>query len=195
MVIGEQNSRPRILLLTGERQVGKSTALERAVDLMRQAGLTVSGLMTKHVGPQDLDVHELHSGAVYRLTDPTASLRPKPGSRYGMDPQAMARSVRALHASVPTGVFIVDELGPLEFRKRQGWVDALSLLERESYRLAVLVVRPSLLEQAIMELPAVAFEVVRVTVEARDRVPEIVAGRAVAAVTGQPSVPGRVGGA
>ena len=98
-----------------------------------------------------------------------------------MNAAAMARSARALAGSFPTQVFVLDEVGPLEFKHRQGWVDALALLARESYVFAVLVVRPSLVGQAVVELPATVYWVVHVTPYTREEVPVLIADEAIAA--------------
>lgn len=168
-------STPKIMLLTGERQVGKTTALKRALTIICQAGFHVSGLSTQRTGPHDLEVCELHSGEVYKLTDPFEASSGSPLGHFRMNAAAMARSSRALAASFPTQVFILDEIGPLELKHRQGWVDALALLARESYLFAVVVVRPSLVGQIIMELPATAYTVVRVTSDNRERIPALIA--------------------
>lgn len=50
-------------------------------------------------------------------------------------------------------LLIVDELGPLEFLNGQGWQSAFSLVEKRTYHLAVIVVRPSLLYAARKRWP------------------------------------------
>jgi nucleoside-triphosphatase THEP1 len=39
---------------------------------------------------------------------------------------------------------IVDEIGPLELLRGEGWIEAMSVLRANDYRLAVVVVRPAL---------------------------------------------------
>lgn len=169
------------MLVTGERQAGKTTALKRALTTIRQAGVSVSGLLTQRTGPHDLEVRELHTGSVYKLTDPFDAPSASPLGHFKMNAAAMARSARALAGSFPTEVFVLDEVGPLELKHRQGWVDALALLARESYVFAVLVVRPSLVRQAVAELPATGVSVVHVTPHSREDVPALIADEAIAA--------------
>jgi len=169
------------MLVTGERQVGKTTALKRALTTVRQAGVSVSGLLTQRTGPHDLEVRELHTESVYKLTDPFDALSASPLGHFKMNAAAMARSARALAGSFPTQVFVLDEVGPLELKHRQGWVDALALLARESYVFAVLVVRPSLVSQAVVELPGAVVSVITVTPHNREEVPALIADEAIAA--------------
>ncbi len=169
------------MLITGERQVGKTTALKQALMTIRQAGLSVSGLLTQRTGPHDLEVRELHTESAYTLTDPFDASSARPLCHFKMNATAMARSVRALLGSFPTQVFVLDEMGPLELKHRQGWVDALALLARESYVFAVVVVRPSLVGQAVVELPAPMYSVVHVTLHNREGVPALIADEVIAA--------------
>ncbi|MFC1879548.1 hypothetical protein ACFLZW_06500 [Chloroflexota bacterium] len=44
---------------------------------------------------------------------------------------------------------VIDELGPVELRYRQGFLEALELIERRRFKTALVVVRPTLLEVAL----------------------------------------------
>ena len=103
-----------IILLTGERQIGKTTALSEAVRLLRGAGVAVTGLLTQRTGPHDLAVTELHTGASYPLTDPYREDHDSPTRNFTMNETALARSSGALLTCFPTQVFVLDEIGPLE---------------------------------------------------------------------------------
>jgi nucleoside-triphosphatase THEP1 len=173
-----------IVLITGDRQVGKSTALEAAVAALRHAGLKISGLFTRRVGPHDLEVVEIQTGDAYPLTDPFRPDSSSPLHYFIMNDAAMARSRRALRESFPTDIFVLDELGPLELKHRRGWVEALDLLARETYDLAMVVVRPELLVDVLVALPVTHCVVVRVTEANRDTLPDFLCRIAQAACTG-----------
>ncbi len=162
---------PRIVLLTGERQVGKTTLCLRLTDILRQAGLKVTGLITQHTGPHDLEVHELSGNAVYPLTLPYDAEAGLLMGRFRMDPTALQQGCQAIRASFPTQIFILDEIGPLELLRGQGWASALNLLRHEKLVLAFVVVRSELLIKAICHLPASFYTVVRVTHKNRDSLP------------------------
>ncbi len=53
-----------------------------------------------------------------------------------------------LKSSTPCDLLVVDELGPVEFRLSSGWVSALDVIKSKQYRLALVVIRPGLLELA-----------------------------------------------
>lgn len=166
-------SGPRIILITGERQIGKSTVCAKLVDSLRSRRVQVSGLLTRRTGPDDLRVTELHSGATYPLTVSRSpdQERAIPVGHFQMDRAAMRRSENALDAGFPTQVFILDEIGPLELIRGQGWVRALELLRRSRYDVGFIVIRPELLVRAIWQLPVSSCTVVDVTRETRDALP------------------------
>jgi nucleoside-triphosphatase THEP1 len=166
----------RTLLLTGGRQVGKSTALHAAVARLRCEHVEVSGLLTERTGAHDLQVTELHTGSHYPLTDPFRDVAGSPTRQFTMNEDALRRSAQALEASFPTQVFVLDELGPLELVHHQGWVVAFELLSHGAYELAIIVVRPELLGTAIIALPGTSFTVLHVTSDNRDALPERLAG-------------------
>jgi nucleoside-triphosphatase THEP1 len=163
--------------------VGKSTVCLRAVRLLQNAGLRVSGLSTARTGPHDLEVTEIHTGETYPITGPFSE---QEGARahhrhpeqdfhplhFNILPQAMARSERALQTAFPTDILLLDEIGPLELKRKEGWFGSIDLLQREKYNVAMIVVRLELLGDLISVLPGSWFSIVHVTVANRDSVVE-----------------------
>lgn len=163
---------PHLILITGQRQVGKSTLCERLVADLRAAAIPVSGLLTRRTGPHDQEVLELRSGLTYPLTLPFAVEENSATPHFRMDPAALARGLAALRASFPTPVFILDEIGPLELKRGQGWAAALEWLATERYAVALVVIRPELLGDLVARLAAPWYTVVNVTPENREQVLE-----------------------
>jgi nucleoside-triphosphatase THEP1 len=162
---------PRIVLLTGNRQIGKSTACISLVHMLRETKLKVAGLITQRTGPDDLTLHELHSGGIYPLTLPLDSDNGFLVGHFRFSPEALARGNQALDTCFPTQVFILDEVGPMELIYGQGWIRAITLLRRRHYRIAFIVVRPELLVPAMRQLPLSFYTVIHLTAEIRDSVP------------------------
>lgn len=161
----------KIVLLTGERQIGKSSLCFCLEEQLRQTGIAISGIITRRVGPHELEVKEVRTQASYALTAPQQATVKSDLTlpHFQMDPHAMARSAAAIADSFPTEIFILDELGPLELSRRAGWYRVLYLLKRERYHLAFIVVRPELLVAAMWQLPQVSYTVITITKENRER--------------------------
>ncbi len=169
MISDQPQPVPRIILLSGPRQVGKSTLCRKLVARLHENTVGVAGFLTIHTGSHDLEVMELHSGEQYPLTLPFDDGAGAELGRFRMDGAALNRGLLSLQGALPTDVLIVDELGPLEFRLGRGWLPVLNLLRADCCHVAVLVVRPELLAEALEKLPGPVTTVIYVTLENRDR--------------------------
>ncbi len=161
-----------IVLITGKRQLGKSTLCRHLTQALEAEGLQVRGLLTRTVGAHELEAEELPSHRVHRLTYPFDSEAGIGLTHFRINPEAMLRSSQALEAAFPTEIFVLDELGPLELKLGQGWVRVLTLLQEQAFCVAFIVVRPTLLAEAIHQLPTALYTVVEVTKESRDTLPQ-----------------------
>lgn len=159
---------PRIILLSGPRQVGKSTLCRKLVDILRTESFAVAGFLTTHKGPHDLEATEIHSGDRYRITLPFEDGARAELGRFRMDVAALDRGIASLTNALPADVLVVDELGPLEFRLKRGWSPILSMVMTGCCRVAVLVVRPELVTEALAHLADSTAMVIHVSLENRD---------------------------
>ena len=173
--VGARGVSGRILLVTGERDAGKTTVCRQTVSLAQAAGHTCGGLLTTPAGDvEQLDVVDAHTGDRRRLTTTsTAGVRQ---GRYLFDPEALAWGAEALACAVPCDLLVVDELGPLEVQRQLGWAVALDLLRRGEFQVALVVVRPELLADVQSRLSVPASSVEAVTVQNRDRLPTVLLG-------------------
>jgi nucleoside-triphosphatase THEP1 len=64
-------------------------------------------------------------------------------------PDAVAWGNQILRETVPCDLLVIDELGPLEFNREEGWIKAFDVLESGDYRSALVVIRPTLLDDAL----------------------------------------------
>jgi len=163
---------PRIVILTGERGVGKTTVCRKTVALARARGYTCGGVLTLSRPDGDRDVLDVRSGEVRRLTlEPGAASAVVQG-RFRFDPVTLAWGGDALAQALPCHLFVVDELGPLELQRGEGWIRALDVLHAADFTLALVVVRPELVEPAQSALPPSATTVIPVTTRNRDELPQ-----------------------
>ena len=167
-----------ILILTGARDAGKSTACVQAAVLARARGHTCGGLITLRGPGNERDVLDLRTGTTRRLTRPPASASAggdEAAVRQGQfcfDPEVLRWGNAALAQAVPCHLLIVDEIGPLEIVHARGWMAAFDVLSAGDFELAVVVVRPELIVQAQLRLAHGAPSVFTLTSDNRDRVPQ-----------------------
>jgi nucleoside-triphosphatase THEP1 len=175
---------PRIVILTGERSAGKSTVCSKTVDLAQARGYTCGGIVTLRRAapgcPTDCrDVLDVRTGLLRQFTvhaEPESSVASSAvvQGRFRFNPQTLAWAKDVLVQATPSHLLVVDELGPLEIIRGQGWQKAFDVLNREDFRLALVVVRPELVDQARLRLPPAPTTTLAVTHHNRDTLPGLI---------------------
>jgi nucleoside-triphosphatase len=74
--------------------------------------------------------------------------------RWSFHAEAVAWGDAAFSAASPCDLLVVDELGPLEFERGEGWQAGLTAIEARDYRWGVVVIRPELLGAALQRWPS-----------------------------------------
>lgn len=157
-MLAESKNTPQIVLITGPSGIGKSTWCAGLIRRAREEGLIVRGILSPAVFVDGhklgIDMIDLASGDRRRL----ANLR-NPDStgvmtdRWEFDSDVLDWGNQVLGSLAPHDLLIVDELGPLEFTRNQGLLNGLAAIDRLSYRIACVVVRPSLISDAKKRWP------------------------------------------
>ena len=156
----DQNaSNSDLFLLTGGRGAGKTSLLQKLVEAAKQARWTVSGLLSpaRLENGQKTGIHvtDAHSGTRRLLA--SRILGELNGPQIGLwtfDHEALAWGNALLKGVPPSNLFVLDELGPLEFDRQQGWTAAFDLLEKPvACRLATVVVRPEYVAAFLQRYP------------------------------------------
>jgi len=149
-----------LIILSGGRGAGKTAFCRAAVKLARHAGWRVAGVLSPAVfergGKTAIAVEDLSSGERRMLARLPAAGAAEEGVRtpgWVFDEQALRWADEALARTGNCDLLVVDELGPLELERGQGWAHGLTALDKGEYRLALAVVRPELVEIARKRWP------------------------------------------
>jgi iron complex transport system ATP-binding protein len=147
-----------LFLVTGLSGVGKTTWCGDLVELARARGLRTAGLWSPVVFENGrkigIDMVDVHSNERRRL----ANLRGREAAavstiQWAFDPEVIAWGNQALDNLPENDLLVIDELGPLEFMREEGLLAGLRVLDAGAYRVAVVVIRPSLLPEAQARWP------------------------------------------
>jgi nucleoside-triphosphatase THEP1 len=162
-----------VIILTGERGVGKTTVCQKAVAIAQSKDYVCHGILTLSQPGGERDVADVCSGDKKRLTVGPDAEQVVIQGRFRFDPETLAWGNKVLSKAHDCELFVVDELGPLEIERGGGWYKAFYTLQRNDYALAVAVVRPELVIPAQLRLPSGAATVLAVTPADRDDLPFI----------------------
>lgn len=145
-----------LYLLSAPSGAGKTAFCAALAEQARAAGWDVAGVLCPPVFENGVKTGILAQNLRTRATRPLAiSNAQLPISNYQLplgqwlfSPSALAWGNEIFASSLPCDLFIVDELGPLELIRGEGWQNALQALRQGTYKIGVAVVRSSLLEAA-----------------------------------------------
>lgn len=138
----------RVVLLTGESQVGKTTICRRAAALATERGHRCAGVLSvplmeggRRVGARAVN---LANGQERELARTDCMLSDVCYGAWSFNPATLEWGNAIFRGLGECDLLIVDEIGPLEFELGSGWTDAWRALERRRFALAVVIARPSL---------------------------------------------------
>jgi len=161
-------------LVTGERGAGKTTFCRVLVETARSArpGTLAAGILSQKVlvGGEEaaIEAVDVASGQRRRLAVLRRGTDAADGPstiRWQFDAAILAWGDAVLRSATPCELLVVDELGPLEFQRDEGWRSGLAAVDSGAYRAAFVVVRPELLDRALRRWP----QALVIRIESADR--------------------------
>jgi nucleoside-triphosphatase THEP1 len=166
----------RIVLLTGERETGKTHLCQRVVEEARLRGYACAGVLSRALfeGGEKVGINLVDVASSEERPLATADQVPDRvrWGRYRFIPSTLAWGAELLCGATPCDLLVVDELGPLELERGQGLVKALDVLVEGGFGVALLVIRPALVDEVRRRLEGEKVELVEVTLDNRDQLPE-----------------------
>jgi len=158
---------PTIVILSGKSGCGKTTLCAQVAALARARGLAVAGVLTpprladgRKVG---LDVADLRTGQRRPLAEAVGATDGPATEGWHFHAAGLAWGTAVLRHATPCDLLVMDELGPLELIRDQGWTVGLDLLRAGHHRLALVVVRPELLPRLQERLDGMELLIITMT--------------------------------
>jgi nucleoside-triphosphatase THEP1 len=153
---GENTYPPLLFLITGSQGAGKTTFCAQLVAAARDAGWKTAGLLSRHIYDEELRVaietEDLQTGETRRLA--VRSDTPSAGSKHWQfSPEALRWGSDVLENSTPCDLLVIDELGPLELERGEGWTSGMNAIRSGQYAIALLVIRVEMLGRAMLLWP------------------------------------------
>ncbi|HAL61274.1 MAG TPA: hypothetical protein DCP08_02580 [Chloroflexi bacterium] len=170
-----------IMLLAGQRGVGKTTVCQRLVEIASRQGYRLAGVLTPALFDQSgakvgFEVVDAGSGERRVLARADSDLGGPRIGRYSFDLNSLSWACDLLQRALASGcdLLIVDEIGPLELERGQGFLTILRHLQRKIPCHTLLVVRSELLNDLRRHLPQAELLYRAVTPQNRDTLPWLI---------------------
>jgi nucleoside-triphosphatase THEP1 len=157
----------KIWIVTGPIQAGKTHFCMCLIGQAQAKGLNLAGVICPPVfiGEKKTAISIEDVKSHTRKTLATARTSKKEGiftEAWDFDEEVLKWGNQILAETEGSDLLIVDELGPLEFNRGQGWQNGLLAIDKGEFKTAVVVIRPSLVETAsnrwpfakVIEIPA-----------------------------------------
>ena len=141
------------MLVTGNRESGKTSLCFKIVKNAVEKGLSVEGLISQKLfekgKAKQIFCIDIKSGE----KTPLALWEPgwdaiNPMRDWKVNPAAPNWGNERLARIIRTDILIVDELGYQEFEQNSGWVTAFNIIGKKEIGISIVVVRPSLIHKA-----------------------------------------------
>ena len=156
----------RIIVLSGQRGIGKSTVCRQIAKSMRDKRVRCAGIITYKSQDSGVIIEDVETGESEIL----ASVRPEYGGprigQYVFNPEGLRFGLAALEQGLSADLLFVDELGHLEV-KGEGFAAVFDYLARDTFKHAIVVIREELLSALLPRFHGRP-EVVKVTKDNRD---------------------------
>ncbi len=139
----------RIIIITGERGIGKTIFCRKLIEDVVLNGFTVAGILSParfergvKVG---IDITDLATKQRFCLAKRRKLVDPKsatPGWEFDQEKLEWGNTI--LDIDFNPDLLIVDELGPMELIHNKGWLNGICAINEGKYHGAIVVIRPEL---------------------------------------------------
>ncbi|MBN1285203.1 MAG: hypothetical protein JXB47_07390 [Anaerolineae bacterium] len=185
----------QVIILSGAIGAGKSTVCAGVIERVRETNSTqglkpppirVAGVFAPAeivdgakvgIWLEDLANGKRRRLAVAARIRRTGDVTTK---EWTFDVAALDWGAAAIARACPCDLLVIDELGPLELERGEGWQVAFDVLRDGDYKWAIVIVRTWLaakMQARLAAMPGVAARVVAVDESNRDALPAEIAGR------------------
>ncbi|MEA3326730.1 MAG: ATP-binding cassette domain-containing protein [Chloroflexota bacterium] len=149
---------PQLILVTGLRGAGKTSWCSKLAKVAQEQGLNVSGILSPGIftGKRKIGiaVKNLATGEQHQLAElRKGEFEGLSTPRWRFNPESMSWANDVLRYTIQNDLLIIDEIGPIELLRGEGLSAGIERIDHNQYKVACVVVRPSLVPTALQRWP------------------------------------------
>lgn len=162
-----------LYIVCGHSNAGKTNFLKEAVKLFKEKGITLGGVIAPGVWDGDektgIDSILFPSEELVHLAVRKPDFSEGYSRKWKFDEKLMDKINKHLGDLSNCDYVMIDEIGPLEIIKKQGFTNALKIIETAKFDNVIVAIRPSLVER----LKDMAHKDYKITLIEVDKNPDI----------------------
>lgn len=141
----------KVYIISGHSNDGKTNWITKAVEFLKDKNLSVSGVVAPGVWDGDekkaIDSILLPDEELVHLAVRKPDFSEGYSRKWKFDDEVMEKINNHLGNLGDCDYVVIDEIGPLEVIKKQGFTNALKILEQGNFKNVIVAVRPSLVNK------------------------------------------------
>ena len=165
-----------IILLSAPSGAGKTTTCQKLTALAKQTSTRVDGLLSPPVWSgkvkTGIRLQAISSGEARTLARKATNGETPDVGMWKFLPETITWGQEYLANISPCDLLILDEIGPLELLHQGGLTHSFDILQKGDYQMAVVTIRPHLLETMKEKLQGKPLAITPLTPENRDDLAE-----------------------
>ena len=141
----------KVYIISGHSNDGKTNWITKAVEFLKDKNLSVSGVVAPGAWADDektgIDSILLPGEELVHLAVRKPDFSEGYSRKWKFDDEVLEKINNHLWNLGDCDYVVIDEIGPLEVIKKQGFTNALKILEEGYYQNVIVALRPSLVER------------------------------------------------
>lgn len=143
----------KVYIISGHSNDGKTNWIKKAVEFLKEQNQSVTGVVAPGVWKGDekkgIDSVLLPDEELVHLAVRKPDFSEGYSRKWKFDDDVMEKINNHLGNLGDCDYVVIDEIGPLEVIKKQGFTNALNILEEGKFKNVIVALRPSLVERLI----------------------------------------------
>ncbi|MFC2057282.1 nucleoside-triphosphatase [Chloroflexota bacterium] len=135
-----------MMIITGEREIGKSTICKQVEELAHKEWLTCGGIITYKSSDSGIVIKDMQTGRTESLASIENKYKGSYSGKYYFNPAGIQFGLEAIQKGISADILFVDELGHLEL-KGEGFFSIMKLLISDKIKTSIVVIRKELLAE------------------------------------------------